>query len=304
MQSLKYRFVLSVMRLVAALPWSWLRVLGTLLGWIFWRFDTREKTITLTNLELCLPELDAAARTELARASLVDFGQTALEMPKVWLSEPSQVLVQIAAVEGEELIREPLAQQRGVMILAPHHGNWELVGLYLGQRYGITSMYLPSQGAAIEGLVRAARSRSGATLVPADASGVRNVFKVMKKGGIVGVLPDQVPKTGVEPAPFFGHPAQTMTLVSNLLHKTGAAAVMAAALRQPDGRFRLVFSAPDAGIYAPELAASLTGLNRSVEAMVRAAPAQYQWEYKRFKQPRGVPSVYDRMVGQSRSSSR
>lgn len=293
MQSLKFRFVLFVMRLIAALPWSWLRVLGALLGWMLWRFDTREKIVTQINIARCFPALDKAAQNELARASLVDFGQTALEMPKLWLIAPAEVLAQIVVVEGEELISGALAQQRGVIVLAPHHGNWEVAGIYLAERYGITTMYLPSQSPEIEALVRNARSRNGAHLVPADASGVRSVFKVLKKGGIVGVLPDQVPKTGVEPAPFFGHPALTMTLASNLLQKTDAAAVMAVTLRRPEGGFRLVFSAPDPAIYSDDLAQSLAGLNRSVEAVVRVAPEQYQWEYKRFKQPRGVPSIYD-----------
>jgi len=274
-QSLKFRFVLFVMRLIAALPWSWLRVLGALLGWVLWRFDTREKTITQINIARCFPELDKAAQSELVRASLVDFGQTALEMPKLWLITPAELIEQIVVVEGEELISGPLAQQRGVIALAPHHGNWEVAGIYLAERFGITTMYLPSQSPEIETLVRTARSRNGAHIVPADASGVRSVFKVLKKGGLVGVLPDQVPKTGVEPASFFGHPALTMTLATNLLQKTGAAAVMVVTLRRPEGGFRLVFSAPDPAIYSEDVAQSLLGeLMLNPAAAMRIATAK------------------------------
>jgi KDO2-lipid IV(A) lauroyltransferase len=183
---------------------------------------------------------------------------------------------------------------RGVLILAPHHGNWEMVGLYLGQRYGITSMYLPSQGAAVDELVRSGRSRSGATLVPADTSGVRAVLKVLKSGGIAGMLPDQVPKgAGAEPSPFFGQSALTMTLASNLLQKTGARAIFAFALRLPEGGFKLVFREPDPAIYSDDLAQSLAGLNRGVENCAREQPEQYQWEYKRFKGlSRNKSSIY------------
>lgn len=294
MSDFKTACLRAALRMLAALPWSWLHTLGRVLGHLFWRFDTREKRITHTNIALCLPELGASQQAELVRASLIDLGETAFEMPKLWLSPPARTLAAVTAVEGEALFKEYLAERRGVLVLAPHHGNWEVVGLYLGQHYGITSMYLPSQNPAVDALVRLGRSSSGATLVPAETAGVRAVLKVLKKGGVVGILPDQVPKgAGAELAPFFGHPAQTMTLASNLLQKTGARAMVVYALRLPRGGFKLCFREPDPAIYAEDLAQSLAGLNRSVEACARDQPAQYQWEYKRFKGPaRSKASVY------------
>ncbi len=272
------------MRGLAVLPWSWLHAFGRLLGHWFWRFDSREKMTTQANIARCLPELSAQQQADLVRESLIDFGQTAFEMTRLWLSPPEKTLSAVVEFEGEELLAHYVAEGRGVLVIAPHHGNWEVVGLYLGLRYGITSMYLPSDNEAINELVRLGRSRSGATLVPADTSGVRAVLKALKSGGMVGILPDQVPKgAGVEPAPFFGHPALTMTLASNLLQKTGARALVVYALRLPRGGFRMVFRAPDPAIYAEDLAQSLAGLNASVEAAARDCPAQYQWEYKRFK---------------------
>ncbi len=295
MAAWKVRLLRAFMRGLAMLPWSWLRALGRLLGHLFWRFDTREKLTTATNIALCLPELNARQQAELVRESLIDFGQTAFEMPKLWLLPPTQTLAAVTEVVGEELLKQYLAERRGVLVLAPHHGNWEVVGLYLGQHYGITSMYLPSQNAAVDELVRLGRSQSGATLVPAETSGVRAVLKVLKSGGLVGILPDQVPKgAGSEPAPFFDRPALTMTLASNLLQKTGARAIVVYALRLPNGGFRLVCREPAATIYAQELSASLAGLNASVELAARDCPAQYQWEYKRFKGPaRSKASVYE-----------
>lgn len=284
--NLKLGLLRTVMRGLAALPWSWLHAFGRLLGHLFWRFDTREKQTTQSNIALCLPELNAQQQADLVRESLIDFGQTVFEMPKLWLTPPEQTLAAVVAIEGEEILQQYLAHGHGVLVLAPHHGNWEVVGLYLGQRYGITSMYLPSDNEAVNELVRLGRSRSGATLVPADTSGVRAVLKVLKNGGLSGILPDQVPKgAGAEPAPFFGHSAQTMTLASNLLQKTGARAIVVYALRLSSGGFKLFFREPNPSIYAEELTQSLTGLNASVEACVREQPAQYQWEYKRFKGP-------------------
>jgi uncharacterized protein YndB with AHSA1/START domain len=55
----------------------------------------------------------------------------------------------------------------------------------------------------------------------------------------------------------------------------------------------IVFREVDERLYSPDLDTSLAGLNASVEAVVREVPAQYQWEYKRFKrQPEGMPRPY------------
>ena len=85
-----------------------------------------------------------------------------------------------------------------------------------------------------------------------------------------------------------------MTLVSKLLQKSGATPLMTWCQRLDDGSgFRLVVRACEPGIADPDPVVATTALNRSVEACVRAAPAQYQWEYKRFRhRPPGHANPY------------
>jgi KDO2-lipid IV(A) lauroyltransferase len=294
-QRLREKLLIGAMRRLGRLPLSLLHPLGSAIGTLLWWSRGRTREVTEINLARCLPELDEQARLALARQRLAEFGRNALAMLHVWFAKPERVLATIAEVEGEALLKEALAAGRGALVLAPHHGNWELAGMYLGRRYGITSMYLPNRNnPGLDQLVRDVRSRDGATLVPADGSGVRALLKALKAGRMVGVLPDQEPKqAGAEFAPFFGTPALTMTLAANLLARTGARAVMVYALRLPEGGYRLVFRAPDQALYSDDLPTALAGLNRSVEQCARDNPAQYQWEYKRFKnQPPGVPEPY------------
>jgi KDO2-lipid IV(A) lauroyltransferase len=272
-----------------------LEALGYGIGYGLWRFNSRERRIAAANIAHCLPEWSEAERALLLRETLIDFGQMALEIAKVWFTPPPHVVAQILHVEGEELLKAAMAEGRGVLMLAPHHGNWEMLGLYLGRYYGLTTMYLPAKDPALDELVRLARTRGGAAVAPASNSGVRTMLKVLKQGGLAGVLPDQVPKqAGAEFSTFFGQPALTMTLPSNLLQKTGAQALFGCAFRVGRGKgFRIVFRAADPEIYAKDLSVSLAAMNRGVEAFVRECPQQYQWEYKRFKvQPDGLPRRY------------
>lgn len=122
------------------------------------------------------------------------------------------------------------------------------------------------------------------------------LFSILKNQGVVGILPDQEPDlSGGLFAPFFGVEANTMKLVSKMVQKTSPKVVLCAALRLPSGRgFKVVFLPVDAELNSEDLTVSVTALNRSVETLVRMAPEQYQWEYKRFKRrPGGRPNFYD-----------
>ena len=115
-------------------------------------------------------------------------------------------------------------------------------------------------------------------------SGLRAVLQALRANDMALLFPDQVPpRHSGQFAPFFGEPTLTMTLGSKLLRRSGARAVCAYCKRLPGGRYELVFRPVDEAIYDTDLATSLVGLNRSVEACVRECPEQYQWEYRRFK---------------------
>src|SRR5690606_40232572 len=72
--------------------------------------------------------------------------------------------------------------------------------------------------------------------VRAEGPAVRQLWKVLKEGGAVGILPDQQPKAGDgEFAPFFGKQALTMTLLSRLAERTGAPVLFAWCERVGEG---------------------------------------------------------------------
>jgi KDO2-lipid IV(A) lauroyltransferase len=55
----------------------------------------------------------------------------------------------------------------------------------------------------------------------------------------------------------------------------------------------MVVMEADPAIYSEDQLTSVAGLNASVAACVQRAPAQYQWEYKRFRRlPPEYPKHY------------
>ncbi len=291
---MKARLVLILLSLASTLPLRVSRSLGRDLGRLLWWLNASPRRVTERNILLAFPELDADERHALARRSLLATGELAVEMGFVWRRPWSVVQSHIVEVLGEAAVVDSLARGRGVVILGPHLGNWEVAGLYLATLGDALALYEPPHMKALEDIVRGARERSGTRLVPTSARGLATLVKTLKRGGITGILPDQVPPVleAGENSVFMGVPTFTMTFVSKLLKRSGAAAFYAFAERVPEG-FRLHFVPAGEDIYSEDLDKSLRSLNDGVEQCLRHCPEQYQWEYKRFRtRPRGPVDYY------------
>lgn len=262
------------------------------LGWLSWRLNTANARVTRTNLSLCFPSATPNELDELTRCSLQHTAALLTESGMVfhWPRNRWQPLAR--KVEGEDLIRNALGSRSGLLLLAPHYGNWEFLSLYLGG-YGFLALYDPPRQRGLEAPILNARLRSGARFMPIDGAGLKALYQTLRSHGVAALLPDQVParEAGVY-APFFGRPALTMTFAHRLIRRTRPAVLVCVALRIPGG-FRIRIVEADAGIHDADPAVSAAAMNLSIEKLVREDPTQYQWEYKRFKrQPRGQPGIY------------
>lgn len=289
---MKRTLAIVLLRLLALLPWRALQAAGRLLGELLVLLPNRQRRDALINLRLCYPGLDETRLRGLRRRSMIHFAQTYVEIAALWHWPADRVLRLIREEIGTELLdREP---GRGLIVLAPHIGSWECCNVYLATKGPITSMYRPQRH--VDDLIRAARQRNGATLVPDTVQGLRHMLKAAKRGEMVGVLPDQVARheSGFVFAPFCGVPAATMLLVAGLVRRTGARAVFIAAERLPHGRgFRVRCLPAPPGIDSSDDLEAATALNRGVENLIELFPEQYHWTYRRFRRrPGGAASPY------------
>ena len=290
---IKGQLAAGTLKLIGQLPLHWSRRLGSVAGRCAIATSSNSLRISRINLAHCYPEMSVKSREQLARKSVVSTAQTGFEVASLWRKPWSQAEDNIERVRNQQLLTQGVDEGRGVLVLAPHIGNWEIFGQFLATVGPTTSLYAPPKIQALDPLIRAGREKTGANLVPTNVRGVRALLKALKAGGIVGVLPDQEPElSGGEFAPFFGHPTLTMTLAYNLIQRTGCKVVFGFAKRLEQG-FELVFLPAEKAIYSDETKVSLAALNRGVEACIAEAPEQYQWEYKRFRRgPEGRNTMY------------
>ncbi len=286
------RSIRGLLRLLSRLPLRVLHAIGTVVGWVVILFPNRQRRNALINISLCFKDLTARQKIRLRNRCLREFGKTYLEIAHIWLRPAQQGLGLIRDVRGAHLLDR--ADGRGLIVLSPHLGAWELAGMYLVAQGPTTIFYKPQK--YLDDLIVNARRRGGATLAPITARGIRALVQALSNGEYAGILPDQEPRAnkGAAFAPLFGIPAWTMVLVNRLARKSGARVIFMFAERLPrSAGFRIhCLPAPD-GIDSDDDATAAAALNRGIEQCIAVCPEQYLWPYRRFRRrPDDSPKIY------------
>jgi KDO2-lipid IV(A) lauroyltransferase len=289
---------LSLLRLstwlLGLLPVRVLSWLSHPFGALAWRLSNTRRGTTLKNLAACYPQLKAEQRDRLGRESMRHFAMTALETGMCWTWSQTRMERHFLAPAGLDRLDAALAEQRGVLLLAPHFGNWELLNHWLQFRYQLMALYKPGRSPELEERLVLNRCRFGAQMVPTTGAGLKKMYRHAQADRLVAILPDQDPSDGKGRfAPFFGVPALTGVLAVRLIQRTGCRALLGAARRVGAARYQVHFLDADEDIYSEDPDRALAALNRGVERVVELDPAQYLWAYKRFKsRPEGEPRFY------------
>ncbi|TAM96756.1 MAG: lipid A biosynthesis acyltransferase, partial [Rhodanobacteraceae bacterium] len=215
------RLAYRLMWLAARLPLRVFRASGAVLGGLFWAGGSRKRRIVEANLALARPELDTAARLRLARGCVRECGVSLVEVFGIW-TNPRRTLASVREVRGQALFDAAIAAKRGLILCAPHLGSWEVANYWVGARTPFATFYTQPRYPQAEALLRRLREGGASIQFPIDDSGVRRVFRHLRTGGVVSIMPDHVPRAGAVVAPFFGVPALTMTLLPRLAQRTGA----------------------------------------------------------------------------------
>ena len=260
------------------------RIIGQVVAFLMRFIPNRYTRTTKKNIALCFPELSPKEQKELVCKSLKHTCILMFEMTAIWHKPYAWLEQHIVGIKHKHLFEAARDKGKGVILLLPHVGNWEVFGGYIPTLTPMMALYDPPRMKELEPLVKAGREKTGAKLVPTTQRGVAAVLQHLRKGGTTCILPDQVPPltSGCVLAPFFGKEALTMTLVSQLAQKTRCQVLVASAKRVRAG-FTIEFWSVESNVYSEDIHVSVAAINRAVERCVKTMPEQYQWEYRRFR---------------------
>lgn len=272
-------------------PLWFLHALGAVVGWLGYLFSPTYRRRWRDQVRQA--GVDPAA----ARASIAEAGRMVMELPFLWLRPDSTPLSAFSRIEGADLVDAAHQGGRGLLLLTPHLGCFEICAQAYAERFAaqygpITVLYRPAKQPWLREVMEGSRARPGLATAPASLAGVRQMIRALRRGETVGLLPDQVPPEGMgEWAPFFGRPAYTMTLAARLAQQTGAVVLLIWGERLPGGqgyvvRFQPLPEALPADVAAQAESAAI--VNRAMQGLIRQCPQQYLWGYHRYKEPRAA----------------
>jgi KDO2-lipid IV(A) lauroyltransferase len=268
--------------------------IGNGLGALLHALAAARRRIATRNVELCLPELDAAARSQLVRQHFRWLGRSIVERGLLWYA-PRERIESLIEVEGDVHLAERI--ETPVMWLVPHFIALEAAAaaVQLFQTRRGATIYQAQSNPVFDVAVRKGRQRFGGSELFARQDSARPLIRAIRQQGLGFFnLPDM--DFGIRDAafvPFFGVPAATLLAPSRMARMLDMTVQPVIAEMLDSGGWRVRFLPALPNWPTDDVLADTLRLNQWIEAQVRRNPAQYLWVHKRFKtRPPGEPSLY------------
>ncbi len=231
-------------------------------------------------------EKSVSAKKRLVRRHFSQLGANLLSGMKL-NAMPLEKVAALVATEGTDHVHRELRAGRPVVLVLSHLGNWELFAQILPHYFSYTRLSTVFQKLGnryLDQFVRQQRARFGVELFD-RSEGFQEAIRLLRGGGMIGILSDQHAGDHGLWTPFFGRLASTSPLPALLGKRTGAALIVATLSTEEAGKWRMSFSPP---FDSPnDTVQSLTArTNEMISAEIRRAPEDWFWVHNRWKTPR------------------
>ena len=203
--------------LIRLIPVRLAGAMGAGIGRLAYYLNARHRHIAMRNLNRVYPQKTEVWKRRISRESFAELGRTSFELPHVYLRSKDFLLSRIE-VKNYAALEQAKALNKGVILTACHHSNWELGALALSMLGHTTDIiYRTVRQPALNQFVLQARERFGATMQPRDV-GLRWMPRALKSNHCIGVMIDQHLSNGT-PVRFLGHQGRTTTMPAIFTHK-------------------------------------------------------------------------------------
>lgn len=188
---LETAFVLLIGRISGFLSPKKRVFLGKLLGKILYLLLPKRVKIAKDNLRNAFPQKDDFWVKSTTKKVFENMGIVFAEFLALgWMND--ETIKDYIRFDNVELIQEKFQQNKGVILLSGHYGNWELlaysVKIYLN--LPVLIIVKPLSNFVLDKVVNKFRTRRGNSVVSMYESALK-VVKTLRNGGIIALLADQ-----------------------------------------------------------------------------------------------------------------
>ena len=294
MDRMEHIAVTGIARSLSLLPWEAACRIGARLGAMGYAPLGIRREVAERQIAAAFPEKQAAEVRSIARASFAHLGRSAVETALLPKLGSRGILDLVVEVEGWNVVEDAVAKRRGVVLVAGHHGNWELLGAYIAARgVPIDAVVRRMANPLFDAYLNETRAKLGVTVIR-DEDAVKRVPRSFREGRMVALLSDQGVKGLASTfVPFFGRPAKTPRGAAVFALRFDTPIVFAGAIRRADGKYRIVVepvSITQSGDKDRDIDAMIERFSQILEKWVRRFPEQYLWQHRRWRrQPPDTP---------------
>jgi len=203
--------------LIRLIPVRLAGAMGAGLGRLGYFLDARHRNIAMRNLNRVYPDKSEAWKRRISRESFAELGRTTFELPHVYLRSKDFLLSRME-IKNLDALEQAKRLNKGVILAACHHSNWELGGLSFSMLGHTTdTIYRALRQPSLDQFVLQARQRFGSIMQLRDI-GLRWMPRALKKNHCIAVMIDQHLSNGT-PVPFLGHDCRTTTMPAIFTNK-------------------------------------------------------------------------------------
>jgi KDO2-lipid IV(A) lauroyltransferase len=264
-------------------------VVGKALGRLAFFVMRKRRKLTLNNIRHARDRGFFSADIDeykLARKVWENIGTVGSEF-LFYYTRPLERLRESFKVSGENNLRRVLDQQKGVILVTGHIGNWELIGIYLSMAgYKITPIVKTQSNALVDKIIQEHRRSIGMKVIP-RRSYLRPILEAFRNNEIVPFLIDQSARNKGVKVDFFGAPAPFPRGAVEFALKTGVPVIFSYVIREKPGNYQLVFSEE---IVMEKTNQDETDLVKNTETLIQRLqevimkhPEQWLWMHKMWR---------------------
>ena len=224
---------------------------------------------------------------EIIRDSFLNLGMSAVEF--VRLPIMLEKIDELASFpeDSQSVLRSALSRGKGVLLIASHMANWEVAAArVIHAGFPLHAVFTPQREQKVNDIILDVRTKFGMYLIDSDKV-MREIFRVLKSGGIVVIMQDLDARREGVMTEFLGLPASTRDGIVKLYRKFGSPIVPIHIVRDRNNPAHHVLDIPevisDRPGFGDDMTESLNMCNDLIGSWIRERPDLWLWLMDRWE---------------------
>jgi KDO2-lipid IV(A) lauroyltransferase len=236
--------------------------------------------VTRKNLSIAFTDLNDRELDFLAKESHKETLKSFYETLYTWSRSYKKIIYQTKRINNRFLFNTP-KKEDGLIVIALHNRSIDFMLRWISSQRSHTSLYKKIKSKLINSFVKEFREEGNCKMVETGIGGVKSILTSLENNQMTCMASDQVPARGLGVySKFFGHECYSFALAPKLARKSNKQILLSYLSYEKDLGHIINFKKPSEEIYSDN---GVDIMNAEMEHEIKKSPAEYSWEYKKFR---------------------